>query len=62
MATAARRAYQQTVAALLDAIEERRHRLTVLETYGVRRAGLDDLTQELEHLHAELATAVRLEP
>jgi len=60
MRTAARRAHQQTVAALLDAIEERRHRLTVLQTYGVRSAGLGDLTRELDELRSELATTVRL--
>ena len=54
----ARRAHQQAVAALLDAIEERRQRLNVLETYGVRSGRLGDLSQELEELRAELATTV----
>ena len=61
MAPSSRRAYQQAVASLLDAIEERRHRITVLETYGVRPAGLADLTRELDVLRADLATAVRLD-
>jgi hypothetical protein len=57
--TAARRAHQQTVAALLDAIEERRQRMTVLQAYGVRAAGLNELTRELDELRANLATALR---
>jgi hypothetical protein len=57
--TAARRAHQQTVAALLDAIAERRQRMTVLQAYGVRAAGLNELTRELDELRANLATALR---
>ena len=61
MTTAARHAHQQTVAALLEAIEERRQRMDVLRTYGVRAAGLGDLARELDELRAELATTVRLD-
>jgi hypothetical protein len=58
----ARHAHQQAVAALLDAIEERRQRLNVLQTYGVHSGGLSDLSQELEELRAELATTVGAQP
>jgi Mg-chelatase subunit ChlD len=57
--TAARRAHQQTVAALLHASEERRQQMTVLQAYGVRAAGLNELTRELDELRANLATALR---
>ena len=53
-----RHAHQQAVAALLDQLEERRRRLYLLETAGVRPAALHDLKTELHELHRALATAV----
>jgi hypothetical protein len=61
MTTAARRARERTIAALLDAIEARRRRMNVLQTHGLRAAGLGELTRELDELRAELATTVRLD-
>ena len=58
MLTPTRHTRRQPVAALLDRIEERRPRATVLKTYGVRAAGMRDLKQELRELRAELAEAV----
>ena len=63
-----RRTQQQRVAALLDEIAVRRHRLYVLKAYGARPAGLRTLKAELTAVRAELAevtdaaTTARTEP
>ena len=46
------------VAALLDAIEERRRELYRLQVYGVRPAALRDLKSELKGIRATLAATV----
>ena len=53
-----RHAHQQAVAALLDRLEERRRRLYLLRTAGVRPAALHDLKGELHELHDVLATVI----
>ena len=58
MSAATRRTRRQAVAALLEQIEERRRRSYLLQTYGVRPAGLRDLKQELRDLRSALAEAV----
>jgi len=60
MTTGDRQAHQHLVVMLLDGIEERRHRINVLQAHGVRSAGLGELTRELDELRAELATTVKL--
>ena len=50
-----RRTQQRRVAALLDEIAARRHRLYVLKAYGVRRAGMRSLKAELKAVRDELA-------
>lgn len=50
-----RRSYQRRVAALLDEIERRRHRLMVFSANGASRAGLRDLKAELQAVRNELA-------
>ena len=50
-----RRTQQRRVAALLDEIAVRRHRLYVLKAYGVRRAGMRSLKAELGAVRDELA-------
>ncbi len=54
----ARRAYQQRVQALLDAIEERRRQEHSLAAWGVTPEGMRDLEDDLRGLRAELATVV----
>ena len=54
----ARRAYQQRVQALLDAIEERRRRGLTLAAWGVTLDGMRALEDDLRGLRAELATVV----
>ena len=54
-----RRTQQRHVAALLDEIAVRRHRLYVLKAYGVRRAGLRSLKAELRAVRDELAQVTK---
>jgi hypothetical protein len=46
------------VAALLDAIDERRRRLYLLQAYGVTPAAAADLKEELRSIRRKLAAAV----
>ena len=48
MPASSRRAHQDRVAALLEALEERRGRIELLRAAGVRPAGLRDLQQEID--------------
>jgi hypothetical protein len=50
-----RHARQRRVAALLDEIAARRQRLYVLKAYGVRKAGMRSLKDELTAVRDELA-------
>ena len=54
----ARRDNQRRIAALLDDLEQRRHRLSILRARGAQPAGLRDLKAELQAVRAELAAAV----
>jgi hypothetical protein len=58
--TQARRSHQRRVSALLDELEQRRHRLSVLRARGAQPAGLRDLKAELHAVRAELAAAVNV--
>jgi hypothetical protein len=53
-----RRRHQAQVAALLDAIDERRRRLYLLQAYGVTPAAAADLKEELRSIRRKLAAAV----
>jgi hypothetical protein len=53
-----RRSYQRHVAALLEEIERRRHRLMVFRANGALPAGLRDLKGELQAVRAELAATL----
>jgi hypothetical protein len=53
-----RRGHQAQVAALLDAIDERRRRLYRLQAYGVTPAAAADLKEELRSIRRKLAAAV----
>jgi hypothetical protein len=50
-----RRTQQRRVAVLLDEIAARRQRLYVLKAYGVRKAGMRSLKDELTAVRDELA-------
>ena len=54
----ARRHHQRRIAALLDDLEQRRHRLAILRARGAQPAGLRDLKAELQMVRDELAAAV----
>jgi hypothetical protein len=57
----ARRHHQRRVAALLDELEQRRRRLSILRARGAQPAGLRDLKAELHAVREELATVVELD-
>jgi hypothetical protein len=50
------------VAALLDAIDERRRRIYRLQSHGVTPAGLRDLKEELRGIRARLAATLATPP
>ena len=50
----ARRRHQEQVAALLDAIDERRRRLYSLQAHGVRPAAAAELKEELKAIRRTL--------
>lgn len=53
-----RRRHQAQVAALLDAIDERRRRLYRLQAYGVTPAAAAELKEELKAIRRKLAATV----
>jgi hypothetical protein len=53
-----RRSHQARVAALLEAIEERRRRLYLAQANGVRPAGVRELKDELKGMRAALAATL----
>ena len=57
-----RHAQQRHVAALLDEIAARRRRLYVLKAYGVRKAGMRSLKDELTAVRDELAEVTNAAP
>jgi hypothetical protein len=56
-----RRSHQRRIAALLDDLEHRRRRLSVLRARGAQPAGLRGLKAELQAVRDELAAAVNVE-
>ena len=57
----ARLDHQRRVAALLEELEQRRRRLSIMRARGAQPAGLRDLKSELHAVREELAAVVELD-